>query len=279
VAYDPGVTAERTSSGRAPVRPAAPPGGASLRDRALYLVGVFGLSASLTALWLGMRTVMNVGGYCASGGPYEIAVPCPEGVEAVLFLSIPAGLVFAGLVGWSGSRIGRGWARLLLLAWPAMFLSLGWNFLEYAVRPPDGSGDLVLGWLVPGIVFVAMGGVPLLFWLGQVRAGTWSGSPSDPRATVGSRVTGSGEPVVWRLGPIEVTAEQPQARTVVWHLETDAQGPSGATGQAAAPGAALADQLERLAGLHASGALSASEYEAAKAAVIASAARGGAGRP
>ena len=28
-----------------------------------------------------------------------------------------------------------------MLAWPALFLSLGWNFLEYGVNPPEAFGD------------------------------------------------------------------------------------------------------------------------------------------
>ena len=35
-----------------------------------YLLGVAGLAFCITLLWLGMRAVMDLGGFCASGGPY-----------------------------------------------------------------------------------------------------------------------------------------------------------------------------------------------------------------
>lgn len=51
---------------------------------------------------------------------------------------------------------------VLALAWPATFLSLGWNFLEFAFTATKGHG-LVWGWLVCGVVFVLMGGLPLVY--------------------------------------------------------------------------------------------------------------------
>ena len=38
-------------------------------DLQLYLVGVYGVAFALTGVWLGMRSVMDIGGSCASGGP------------------------------------------------------------------------------------------------------------------------------------------------------------------------------------------------------------------
>jgi hypothetical protein len=69
---------------------------------------------------------------------------------------------FGGLGLWAGARVGRGWAALPLLAWPALFLSLGWNFLEYGIRPPGGQSGPEIGWLICGVVFVAIGAVPLV---------------------------------------------------------------------------------------------------------------------
>ena len=54
------------------------------------------------------------------------------------------------------TRSPRSWPR-----WPALFLSLGWNFLEYALHPPATTA-LVWGWLIPGVLFVLMGAGPLL---------------------------------------------------------------------------------------------------------------------
>ena len=42
-------------------------------------VSLAGVAAGLTALFLGMRRVMEIGGFCAEGGPFVIQHPCPEG--------------------------------------------------------------------------------------------------------------------------------------------------------------------------------------------------------
>ncbi|HWH37995.1 MAG TPA: hypothetical protein VNT28_09480 [Candidatus Limnocylindrales bacterium] len=135
---------------------------------AAYLLGTAGLAFSISLLWLGMRVVMGVGGFCAEGGPFVIETPCPPGAE-LMFLAFPLGFASAGLMVWKGSTIGGPYAALPLLAWPALFLSLGWNFLEFGVQPPGGG--LAWGWLVPGVMFVLMGGGPLwLAWRSRARA-------------------------------------------------------------------------------------------------------------
>ena len=100
--------------------------------------------------------VMAVGGSCASGGPYEIAVPCPPGVELLVplalvsaALGIVAMIVFAPDFGVS--LIGFGWLLL--------FGGLGVFFLQAFF----GFGDPV--GLIVGIVFVVMGVVPLGYLL------------------------------------------------------------------------------------------------------------------
>ena len=74
-------------------------------------------------IWLGMRAVMDIGGACGSGGAYEIRTPCPGGIEVLLVLGFPIGFASAGLMLWRGSRIGPGYAGLVALAWPALFLA------------------------------------------------------------------------------------------------------------------------------------------------------------
>ena len=100
---------------------------------------------ALTIIWLSMRAVLDVGGYCAEGGPYVIAQHCPDGVAWLLPLSIFAGLGSAGLMGWKGAQLGGPYGGLVLLAWPALFISLGWNFLEFAFFPPEGMTGIELG--------------------------------------------------------------------------------------------------------------------------------------
>ena len=107
-----------------------------------------------------MRAVMDLGGFCASGGPYEIAVECPDAVIATTPLSILGGFLAAGLIIWGAAGLPGAWMSLVFLAWPALFLSLGWNFLEYGFFPPEGGW--VWSWLFCGVLFVLMGAVPLV---------------------------------------------------------------------------------------------------------------------
>ncbi len=157
--------------------------GPGVREYVLYLVGVAGLAFAITSVWIGMRAVMDIGGSCASGGPYEVSVQCPDKVGLMMFLAFPLGFLSAGLMVWMGTRLGGGYAGLVGLAWPALFLSLGWNFLEYSVHPPDAAGGgIVWGWLIPGIIFVLMGGIPLLGWF-ETRDHTTIVPGAPPRPT------------------------------------------------------------------------------------------------
>ena len=118
----------------------------------LVAVSAFGVSACIAALFMGMRGVMDLGGWVAAGGPYEIASPAPDWVWIVP-VSIVAGVAFGGLNFVAAWRAGG--FTLLPFIWTALFFSLGWNFLEYGFRPPEGDGP-VWGWIVCGVVFWLM---------------------------------------------------------------------------------------------------------------------------
>ena len=140
-----------------------------------------GLAGCITLIWLGMRAVLGVGGFCAEGGPYVIETHCPPGVALTMTLAFPGLFLFGGLMVWKGSLIGAGYGAAALLAWPALFLSLGWNFLEFGVNPPGGG--LAFGWLIPGVVFVLMGGLPL--WAALPARGGRGGSGAGRRRAAG----------------------------------------------------------------------------------------------
>ena len=61
------------------------------------LLGLAGVSVAMTVLFLGMRAVMGVGGFCAEGGPFQIAVHCPENVAVLIPVSIFVGLAGTAL--------------------------------------------------------------------------------------------------------------------------------------------------------------------------------------
>jgi hypothetical protein len=221
---------------------------------AIYLVGVAGLAFCITLLWFGMRAVMDLGGFCASGGPYVIAVECPDAVLATTPLSILGGFLAAGLMLWGGAALGGAWISLVFLAWPALFLSLGWNFLEYGFSPPDGGW--VWSWLFCGVLFVLMGGVPLIAVIGAVRDG------GD-----GGRAYASGR-VVIRPKPTSPSTGDPR---IAYRPERAAPSDPGPDPSEPATTEPIVDRLERLAALRRRGDLTSEEYETAKAATLAEA--------
>jgi hypothetical protein len=109
------------------------------------------IALAITWTYLGMRAVMDIGGACASGGPYVPIQPCPAGADVMLSVGIPV-LLLASFAA-SGAALTLGAPTLILPMWVALFGSLGWNFLEYAFTFDDG---VVVGWLVCGVVFEAM---------------------------------------------------------------------------------------------------------------------------
>ncbi|MFC1656020.1 hypothetical protein ACFL3C_04065 [Patescibacteria group bacterium] len=124
--------------------------------RSFLGLGIF--SSALTILFLGMRAVMMVGGFCAEGGPYEIAIPCPQGIAALMPLSILVMFIGGGLYFSAPLKNGPRWGFLF---WSALFVSLGWNFFEFAIYPPMGEG-IAIAWIVCGVIFVIMGLAPIL---------------------------------------------------------------------------------------------------------------------
>ncbi len=157
--------------------PAAPAAESPIRvlAAASVLLGAAGFAASLTCVYRGMRSVMiETGGFCAQGGPYEIAKECSNAQLTLLFVGILAmvvfGLVFAGAtMAMGNSAMGAGF-----LMWAALFGALGWNFLELGLNPPEQMGS-TWGWIVSGVVFMlmALGGLipAVLMALGWLRRG------------------------------------------------------------------------------------------------------------
>lgn len=200
-----------------------------------------------------MRSVMEIGGACADGGPFQPVRPCPNGVGLAMIGGIWGGIVALGLYFWLATS--RRVPSLIALAWPALFLSLGWNFLEYGFNSPAPGGGLEWGWIFCGVLFWAMGGIPLVLVAPMLFRSFW---PADPQGPVGLRDTVAVVRHPSRaVRPSE--AARPEtgvpgtagvAREVWWSVEEDTS--------------ELTSRLERLAALHASGALTAEEFALAK---------------
>src|SRR5262245_38134411 len=134
--------------------------GRFIRKAALTFISLTIFVACLTALWYGMRSVMDIGGACGSSNGYQVATPCPGGAW-LMPVSIWVGLAALGV--YVASNAGLPGPQWWPLAWPALFLSLGWNFWEYGLDPPgENAPDIVWGWVVCGILFFLMGALPLL---------------------------------------------------------------------------------------------------------------------
>jgi hypothetical protein len=140
-----------------------------------------------------------------------------------------------------------GWAGLLALAWPALFLSLGWNFLEFGLRPPGGDpGQVIWSWLFCAVVFFLMGGGPLAVAIWGAREARRSGGASRP---------GRGSVTIPR-GRYELNL-------------VDRRAGSGRPETAGRDhGEAVADRLERLVRLRERHDLTEAEFEAAKRATL-----------
>lgn len=111
-------------------------------------VSWFGLALCISLLLHVALIVMALGGSCAEGGAYEIAVECPEGVAALAPLSIWGGLasvaVWIFFAGGFGTPI-PGWAWFVLFGGLSIPFSL--------------SGDPA--GLIVAAVFFIMGIVPI----------------------------------------------------------------------------------------------------------------------
>jgi hypothetical protein len=143
-------------------------------------------------------------------------------------------------------------------------VSLGYNFLQYGIDAP-GQGGLVWGWLVCGVVFVLMGGIPLAVAL-PVMSRRFMDPDADSLSTPRSMAGLS--PEVMRTVGGALSAVRTLRRSGA--LEDLARG-AVSTSEAPPPGPPKGDivsGLERLDALHRSGALDDSEYEAAKRALL-----------
>jgi hypothetical protein len=210
--------------------------------------GIAGIALGITLLFLGMRAVMDVGGMCAEGGPYEIATSCPEGSTAATLLGVFGLFGFGGLTMWAGSRVGGAWTAAVGLAWVALFAVLGWNFLEYGIISPPEGETIVWGWLIPGVMFEIMAFGPVVLALGGLRSIRRTGSLPDDW----SAAFGAGRPSSWRNRRADAAATSDRPDRARADEGTDE----------------LLDRLERLAELRERGLLDLDEYETAKAAVL-----------
>jgi hypothetical protein len=255
-----------------------------------FLIGIAGIAGSITVVFLGMRSVLDVGGQCASGGPYVIAVQCPDGTWT-LPLAIFAGLGFAFLAVAGGTKIGGLYASLPGLAWVGLFCSLGFNFLQWGIAPPsdptvDSSGGPGLIFVLLGLMFEVMGIVPLVTTLLAMRPGaakpsvTFGGrsfdtarliqsaealQSADPGHTSSPFQTMEGGQAVDMselMSEVAKTVAEARAKGIIGPMTITHSAMTGLPGTDG--GSDLVAELERLTTLHQAGNLTDAEFAAAK---------------
>jgi hypothetical protein len=129
-------------------------------------LGIAAGAAAITLLSMLLRAATAVGGSCADGEASVAGQPCRSHPGMALLLAVACALVCLLAVSWGSAALGA--PKPLFLAWPALALTLGWNFLRDGFDPPMGEG-LALGYVVGGVVFLLLGAAPLLLRLSAVR--------------------------------------------------------------------------------------------------------------
>lgn len=120
-----------------------------------FLGSWFLFALGITLLFNGSMQVMGVGGFCAEGGPYEIATHCPGGSGGQVASALP--LMATSLL--LGLLCARGFGvQVHIYAWSALFGIEAAAFLISALMSPGG---IVIGWLLNGVVFLALALAPL----------------------------------------------------------------------------------------------------------------------
>jgi hypothetical protein len=129
-------------------------------------LGIAAGAAAITLLSMLLRAATAVGGSCADGEAALAGQPCRSHPGTALLLAFACALVCLLAVSWGSAALGA--PKPLFLAWPALALTLGWNFLRDGFDPPMGEG-LALGYVVGGVVFLLLGAAPLVLRLSAVR--------------------------------------------------------------------------------------------------------------
>ena len=228
-------------------------------------IGVAGVVICLTVLYYCMRAVMEIGGTCASGGPYEIARPCPSGVGWLTPVSVWVGLMALGwMIAWNHGLSGPKWA---LLAWPALFLSLGYNFWDYGLDGP-GQAGAVWGWIVCGVLFILMGGLPLLALKSRMmrKATFWSDAAATGQGRLAIKPTARS--VVRAAKPVFPGRSQSPPASAPPPFTPGPAAPPPHFADGADAKTEMVGELQRLAAMHRAGELTDEEFAIAKQRVL-----------
>ncbi len=175
-----------------------------------------------TLLAVGASIVMGLGGFCASGGPYVIQTQCPDVVTWSAPVSIFGGLIAVAI----GVVLASGFGTpLVSWAWPILFIGLGLAFLGSGIA--SGVDGIVFDLLA--VMFILMGGVPLVLELRADPQGFFLGSTNADRTPFVTRETGRRSLYGFRTKPLN------QPFSSVTASDQDAAAPAPAAAGPIAP--------------------------------------------
>lgn len=144
------------------------------------VLGWFSTALALTLLYRSVDALAALGGFCARGGPYVIAVECTDAIALFMPLSTLGGLLLLAV----SAALAQGFGTpVWLYAWPGMFVSISVVFFRTFLLGGDWVG------LFLGLLFLVMGLAPLALIL-----------PAAPQRMLIGRVDAQGRPF-WEAHP------------------------------------------------------------------------------
>ncbi|MEV0457312.1 SHOCT domain-containing protein [Catellatospora methionotrophica] len=121
-----------------------------VREGTSLVVGLVGI----VLLGLGLNQVLDIGS-CASGGPYVIARPCPEGHDSLFWLSFVGALMWiAAIIASKHNFVGPGAGQIL---WTVGFAGGGIALLLKVLNQESMPPDARLGASIVAAVNIPMG--------------------------------------------------------------------------------------------------------------------------
>lgn len=243
-----------------------------MRYRVLSVAAVLVFAGSLYLFCTKLTGLLDTG-TCASGGPYAISRPCPEGTgtDVLLLMSSIFGLfVAAALAGLRGPRPGGGgfgFNSMMVTGWALFFTISGgvslYHSLTSDVIGPDGK----TGGIIVGATFLVMG-VPVLLFVPKLIAGARRSARDGETVYAGDAPAGEGWMTTLRTGSQLMREAATGGGS---DASPNATGSSGFSFESDSTGGGdKITQLERLQRLRESGALTEAEFAAEKARILSS---------
>ena len=250
-----------------------------MRYRIFTLLAVLVFAGSLYLFCTKLTGLLDTG-TCASGGPYEVSRPCPEGTEtdALLLMASAVGLFAAiGLLGLRGRRPGGGglgFGSMVMIGWALFFTITGEVSLVHSLTSDVIGDDGKLGGIIVGATFLLMG-VPVLFfipWMLVNSRRTAGGIQSPETVYAGGEPGGEGWLSTLRTGSKLMKDLSTQLNSSGSVGSSDSVGSTGSSSYGFESSSSAGDdsiaKLERLQRLRESGALSQTEFETEKARIL-----------